>query len=51
VNILYFIGGFVVLSLFSVIVLPITVVIFFVGLAGIVARVGRWKMIMEMSQV
>jgi hypothetical protein len=51
VNLLYFIGGFVVLSLFSVLVFPIIVVIFFVGLAGIVARVGRWKMIMEMSQV
>jgi hypothetical protein len=41
--------GLVALSLFSVIVFPIMVVIFFVGIAGLVARFGRWKMRRELS--
>ena len=45
VNTLYYIVGVVVFSLFSVVVLPILVAIFFAGLAGVVARVGRWKII------
>jgi flagellar biosynthesis protein FlhB len=44
-NISYLIG---VIAL-SVVVLPIMVVIFFVGVAGLVARVGSWKMSRELS--
>lgn len=40
-SILYSILGLMALGLFSVIVLPIMVVIFFVGVAGLVARLGE----------
>jgi hypothetical protein len=42
-SIVYSILGLIALGLFSVIVLPIAVVSFFVGVAGLVASVGRWK--------
>jgi Na+/H+-dicarboxylate symporter len=42
-SIVYSILGFIALGLFSVIVLPIVAVSFFVGVAGLVAGVGRWK--------
>jgi hypothetical protein len=41
-DILYLIGVLA-LGLFSVVVLPIMVVIFFVGVAGLIASVGQWK--------
>ena len=47
-NILYLIG-ILALSIFSVVVLPIVVVVFFVGVAGLIARLGRWKMSRELS--
>jgi hypothetical protein len=47
-NISYLIGV-IALGIFSVVVLPIMVVIFFVGVAGLVARVGSWKMSRELS--
>jgi hypothetical protein len=43
-SILYLILGFIALSLFSVVVLPIIVAVFFVGVAGVVAKLGGWKM-------
>jgi hypothetical protein len=42
-SILYSILGLIALSLFSVIVLPIAVISVFVGVAGLVATVGKWK--------
>jgi Flp pilus assembly protein TadB len=48
-SILYSILGLVALGLFSVIVLPIMVVVFLVGVAGLVARFGRRKMSKEFS--
>jgi hypothetical protein len=42
-NILYLIGV-IAFGIFSVVVLPIIVVVFFVGVAGLVARLGRWKL-------
>jgi hypothetical protein len=47
-NILYLIGVLA-LSIFSVVVLPIIVVVFFVGVAGLVARLGRWKLSKDLS--
>jgi hypothetical protein len=47
-NILYLIGVLA-LSLSSVVVLPIMVVVFFVDVAGLIARLGRWKMSREFS--
>jgi hypothetical protein len=47
-NILYLIGV-IAIGIFSVVVLPITVVFFFVGVAGLVARRRRLKMRRELS--
>jgi hypothetical protein len=47
-NILYLIGV-IAIGIFSVVVLPITLVVFFVGVAGLVARLGRLKMSRELS--
>jgi hypothetical protein len=48
VNILWSIG-FMAIGIVSVVVLPIIVVIFFVGVAGLIARLGRCKMSRELS--
>ncbi len=48
-SILYSILGLIAVGLFSVIALPIMVVILFVGVAGLVAGFGRWKMSKELS--
>jgi hypothetical protein len=42
-SILHLILGFIALSLFSVIVFPIMMVLFFVAVGGLVARLGSWK--------
>jgi hypothetical protein len=47
-DLLYLIGVLA-LGLFSVVVLPIMVVVFFVDVAGLIARLGRWKMSRELS--
>ena len=47
-NILYLIG-ILALGIVSVVVLPIVVIVFFVGVAGLIARLGRWKMSRELS--
>lgn len=41
--------GLIAIGIFSVIVLPIIVVVFLVGVAGLIARLGRWKMSRELS--
>jgi hypothetical protein len=48
-SILYSILGLIALGLFSVIVLPVLVVVFFVSVAGLVARLASWKMSRESS--
>jgi hypothetical protein len=48
-TILYSVLGLIALSLFSVIVVPIAVVSFFVGVAGLVASVGKWKIRTELE--
>ena len=35
--------GLIAIGIFSVIVFPIIVVVFFVGVAGLIARLGMWK--------
>jgi hypothetical protein len=47
--ILHSILVFVVISLLTVIVFPILIVISLVGLAGVIARMGRWNMSSELS--
>ena len=47
-NILYLIG-ILALGIVSVVVLPIVVIVFFVGVAGLIARLGGWKMSRELS--
>jgi hypothetical protein len=48
-SILYPIIGLIALSLFSVIAVPIMVVILFVGVAGTVVRLGRREMSRELA--
>jgi hypothetical protein len=43
-NILYPILGFIALGIAAAIVLPIIVVIFFVGVAALVVSLGTWKL-------
>jgi hypothetical protein len=48
-NILYPILGFIALGIAAAIVLPIIVVIFFLGVAGLVVSLGTWKIRMDLS--
>lgn len=48
-NILYLMLGLMAVGIFSVVVLPIMVVVFFVWVAGLVARVGSWTMSRKLS--
>ena len=47
-NILYLIG-ILALGIVSVVVLPIVVIVFFVGVAGLIGWLGRWQMSRELS--